>query len=94
MVNAGKIDHELEIDTDAFKPDNVVLDLSKAGNIPEDEHDEAVGDATQNEVHAYTGAGGTATVDFTPTEAGTFDFACNITGHKEAGMAGTITVTP
>lgn len=39
-------------------------------------------------------AGQTATVTFTPTAAGTFTFYCNVPGHKEAGMQGTLTVTP
>ncbi len=90
FVNVGKVDHELEFDN--FTADSVVLDLSKAGNIPEDQRDEIVGDAAQNQVHEYAAPGGTTTVDFTPTKAGTYSFACNLPGHKEAGMVGTLTV--
>ena len=39
-------------------------------------------------------AGQTATVTFTPTTAGTFDFYCNVPGHKDAGMKGTLMVNP
>ena len=39
-------------------------------------------------------AGQTGSITFTPTAAGTFDFYCNVPGHKEAGMKGTLTVTP
>lgn len=90
FTNAGSVDHELEVEN--IPASNVTLDLSKAGKIPEDEADEAKGDAANNEVHAYAAAGGTATVTFTPTKAGTYNFACNLPGHKEAGMVGTITV--
>jgi uncharacterized cupredoxin-like copper-binding protein len=39
-------------------------------------------------------AGQTATFEFTPTKAGTFDFDCDVPGHKEAGMVGKIVVQP
>ncbi len=90
--NAGTVDHELKVD--GMKASNVQLDLSKAGKIPEDEADEAKGDATKAQVHAYAAAQGTAAVEFTPTQAGTFDFACNLPGHKEAGMVGKFVVQP
>ncbi len=90
--NQGTVDHELEVES--LKADNVVLDLSNAGTIPDDERDEAMGDALGGEVHAYAAAGSVATVDFTPTTAGTYNFACNLPGHKESGMTGTIIVQP
>lgn len=38
--------------------------------------------------------GQTITFSFTPKSAGTYEFYCNVAGHKEAGMKGTLTVTP
>lgn len=38
--------------------------------------------------------GQTSSVTFTPAAAGTYDFYCDIAGHKEAGMKGKLTVTP
>jgi uncharacterized cupredoxin-like copper-binding protein len=35
---------------------------------------------------------GEVTVQFTPTQPGTYEFYCSVTGHKEAGMTGTIIV--
>jgi uncharacterized cupredoxin-like copper-binding protein len=39
-------------------------------------------------------AGQTATVTFTPIAAGTYESYCDVPGHKDAGMKGTLTVTP
>jgi uncharacterized cupredoxin-like copper-binding protein len=36
--------------------------------------------------------GASSTLNFTPTEAGTYPVECDIAGHKEAGMVGTLTV--
>jgi uncharacterized cupredoxin-like copper-binding protein len=90
FVNDGSVDHELEVEDLGSK--DVSLDLSKAGQIPDDEKDEAQGDAQNNEVHAYAASHGTATVVFTPTKTGTFEMACRLTGHYEAGMKGTLVV--
>ncbi len=38
--------------------------------------------------------GQTITFSFTPKSAGTFEYYCNVAGHKEAGMIGALTVTP
>jgi uncharacterized cupredoxin-like copper-binding protein len=39
-------------------------------------------------------AGQKATFEFTAAKAGTFDFICDMPGHKEAGMVGKIIVQP
>ena len=36
--------------------------------------------------------GGTETLQFTPTTAGNYPIVCDLPGHKEAGMQGTLTV--
>ena len=38
-------------------------------------------------------AGQTASVTFTPTAAGAYEFYCDVAGHKDAGMKGTLTVS-
>jgi uncharacterized cupredoxin-like copper-binding protein len=37
--------------------------------------------------------GKTGTVNFTPNKTGTFEFFCDIPGHKDGGMVGKLTVT-
>ena len=39
-------------------------------------------------------AGQTSSVTFTATAAGTYEFYCDVPGHKAAGMKGTLTVNP
>ncbi len=38
--------------------------------------------------------GQTLNFSFTPSSAGTFQYYCNVPGHKEAGMIGTLNVAP
>lgn len=38
--------------------------------------------------------GETIKFSFTASEAGTFKYVCDVPGHTEAGMVGTLTVTP
>jgi plastocyanin len=41
---------------------------------------------------AVAKAGQTATLEFTPTAKGSYEYVCTIPGHKEAGMKGKINV--
>lgn len=45
------------------------------------------------ELHVAAGAGQSATLDFTPSKPGTYEFWCTVPGHKEAGMTGTLVVS-
>ena len=38
--------------------------------------------------------GQTANGSFTPDAAGTYEYFCDVPGHREAGMVGTLTVNP
>ena len=84
----------------------VVLTVKNVGGT---DHDFAVRDMPASDVkskveggHGHGGAGvvvghprakGEVTVRFTPTAPGTYEFYCSVTGHKDAGMKGTLTVT-
>jgi uncharacterized cupredoxin-like copper-binding protein len=43
-------------------------------------------------LHLAAVAGESGTVTFTPTKPGTYEFICTVSGHKEAGMTGTLIV--
>ncbi|MFZ5816059.1 MAG: cupredoxin domain-containing protein [Bacillota bacterium] len=43
-------------------------------------------------VHVAADTGKTGTVEFTPTEAGSYTFTCTVPGHKDAGMVGKLIV--
>ncbi|MCC7369535.1 MAG: cupredoxin domain-containing protein [Chloroflexi bacterium] len=45
------------------------------------------------DLKAVARTGQTATLEFTPTAKGVYEYVCTIPGHKEAGMKGTINVT-
>ena len=38
-------------------------------------------------------SGESSTISFTPEKAGTYEYYCNLAGHLEAGMKGTVTVS-
>ena len=44
------------------------------------------------ELHVAALMGQMATLEFTPTKPGTYEFFCTVAGHKEAGMKGTLVV--
>ena len=44
-------------------------------------------------LHVAAGPGAQGKLTFTPSKAGTYEFYCTVTGHKESGMVGTLTVT-
>ncbi len=49
-------------------------------------------DGSQELTKMTTQPGETKTLEFTPTEAVTYQIDCNIAGHKEAGMVGELVV--
>jgi uncharacterized cupredoxin-like copper-binding protein len=80
--NAGRMLHEMVIGT----PDELAKHAAMMARFPNMEHDEAY------MVHVDPGKTGEIVWHF--NRAGSFEFACLIAGHYEAGMRGTITVTP
>ncbi len=80
--NNGKMLHELVIGTKQELDEHAALMVK----FPNMEHDEPY------MVHVAPGKTGQIVWHF--NRAGTFDFACLIAGHYQAGMVGTITVRP
>jgi uncharacterized cupredoxin-like copper-binding protein len=80
--NTGKLMHEFVIGTKAENAKHAALMVK----FPTMEHDEPW--------MAHVPPGETGELVWTFNRAGEFEFACLIAGHYQAGMAGTITVTP
>ncbi len=80
--NKGRMLHEMVIGT----PDELARHAAMMARFPNMEHD------APYMVHVDPGK--TGEIVWTFNRAGSFEFACLIAGHYEAGMRGTITVTP
>jgi plastocyanin len=77
-----------------FKPDKITADAGIAEielTAENGIHDLVFDDAYPGFILEADGSGGTSSkkIDLEP---GTFDFYCTITGHRAAGMEGTLTV--
>jgi uncharacterized cupredoxin-like copper-binding protein len=81
VKNTGKLKHELVLGTLAALKEHAAM-MQK---FPEMEHDDP------NAVTVEPGRTGSLVWQF--TRAGTFDFACLVPGHFEAGMKGRIAVS-
>ena len=90
-VKAG--DYYFEPKDLTVKPGAVVIKLSNAG--PERQHTFHVrnksgdGDLAKSE---RLDVGASGTVEFTLTEAGTYEIYCSLRGHADRGQKGTLTV--
>ncbi len=49
--------------------------------------------ADDYDLHLALESGADGVLEFTPTEAGEYEFMCAVTGHAQAGMTGTLIVT-
>lgn len=81
VKNEGKAPHEFVLGDDAFQQDHET-EMSEMGSEPPP--DKPFGISVQ--------PGETKTLALAFTEAGTFEYACHVSGHYVAGMVGTITV--
>ena len=86
LTNDGRAEHDVEITH--LMADNVVsmAGLAHVDRLGGGSHDDTV-------VAAHAMPGTTASVMFTPTMAGEYEFHCTLPGHRELGMVGTIIVT-
>ena len=67
----------------------VHLTLNSTGSLV---HDWVVDNLDGKKVSVEAAGGQSASTDFTPSAAGTFQYYCSQPGHREAGMVGTLTV--
>ena len=82
IVNAGKLMHEMVIGTKKELDEHAEMMMKHPGM----EHDEPY--------MAHVAAGKRGDMLWNFNRAGTFQFACLIAGHYQAGMTGTIVVKP
>lgn len=81
MENHGQLTHDFTVDGIA------VTEVHKRGSSEDGEHA-----AHEPDLHFALDSGASGDLDFTPTEAGTYEYYCTVPGHREAGMHGTLTV--
>jgi len=81
IKNSGKVMHEMVIGTKKELDEHAALMVK----FPGMEHDEPY--------MAHVGPGKSSQMIWTFNKAGSFDFACLIAGHYQAGMVGKINVT-
>ena len=83
LANDGTVDHDIKSDIPVSN-----LAYQTADNDAAEQADNAAGgvfDVDYNRGH-------TAQITFVPSKAGTYQFYCDVAGHKEAGMTGTFVV--
>lgn len=80
VKNVGSVDHDFYL---RGMPVRDVKNAVKGGH----------GHGETGTVVGHPKANGEVTIRFTPTAAGTYEFWCSVTGHKDAGMVGSLTVT-
>jgi plastocyanin len=71
------------------KPGSVTIDFTNDSPVPHDVKVEDSGGGALGGTDLVTGGTATATVDLA---AGDYTFFCDVPGHREAGMEGTLTV--
>ena len=88
LENDGVLEHDFTIREIAVADVHAPAESEADGHaMSEDVHDLAL--------HVAAPAnGGQAVLEFTPTEAGEYEYYCTVSGHKEAGMVGTLVVGP
>lgn len=78
--NSDAVEHDFAIDKIPVK---IVTEGHEAGH----------GSSPKKaDLHVHSDAGKKESVEFTPTEAGTYTFYCTVAGHKDAGMVGQLVV--
>ena len=84
LQNNGALEHDFSVMEFPMEGEAAEADGSghEAGHGGEDEPD----------LHVSALGGASATLDFTPTKAGKYEFWCTVPGHKEAGMTGSLVV--
>lgn len=69
-----------------------VMDVTDEGGSFDTGGHMGMDSAEEFDLHLALESGMDGVLEFTPTEAGEYEYLCTVTGHAEAGMTGTMTV--
>lgn len=81
-----------------FRPKDLKADegervsLTLVNDDPSTPHDWALLEYGGRDIEVYVRGGDSRMINFTATEVGTFRIVCQVVGHKQQGMEGTLTV--
>jgi nitrite reductase (NO-forming) len=84
FVNQGTLLHD-------FTSLDAMVEAMNADQGAEHSMDDMMDDAA---LHMAVDVGHSESLEFMPTQAGTYTFFCTVEGHQAAGMTGTLVVTP
>jgi uncharacterized cupredoxin-like copper-binding protein len=84
LQNSGVLEHDFSVQE--FPTEGMAEETGGSG------HDGGHDGSEAPDLHVAALGGQSATLEFTPTKAGTYEFWCTVAGHKEAGMTGTLVV--
>ncbi|HRC62890.1 MAG: cupredoxin domain-containing protein [Dehalococcoidia bacterium] len=83
LDNKGQVTHDFTVDGIPMQG------LHMMGGASGGDHQHMAAD---HAMHLALDKGQSGSLEFTPTEAGTYEFYCTVAGHRDAGMHGTLTV--
>jgi len=95
MNNNGALEHDFSIMHMPITGEVMTMQMEGDHNEGESdsEHDMNMSNmAEMPEIHVAAPIGASETIEFTPSEAGEYEFFCTVPGHKESGMVGILVV--
>lgn len=94
LRNEGALVHDFSISTIPLAGEVETVEGMGDDHSMMDDHEAMMeGMHGDSDIHVAAAPDSTGTVEFTPTQAGTYEYFCTVAGHKEAGMVGTLVVT-
>ena len=84
LTNGDAVEHDFS--STEFPIDGTVQTVGHGGHDMGEEGEPL-------DLHVGAAASGSGTIEFTPSQPGTYEFFCTVAGHKEAGMVGKLIVS-
>lgn len=83
LKNSGALEHDFTVME--FPMEGTAAEAGGSGHV-------MGGDEAAPDLHVSALGGQSASLTFTPSKPGSYEFWCTVSGHKEAGMIGTLVV--